>query len=155
MELPDKIASEAAWAEANSARGPHSLIRQPAMRMFWWRCFGTAEEVAWDVFCTRFPKDLERHISISPLLQSVHDSIAHVRRNTLAAFTSHGFVQHSITLKRSRYDCGTMPACHFCGYLPSIAFDAHGVKHGLRFAIQPQYFTLVSAMCQLNMQVAF
>ena len=118
MELPDKIASEAAWAEANSARGPHSLIRQPAMRMFWWRCFGSSEEVAWDVFWTRFPKDLERHISISPPLESVHDSIAHVRRNALAAFTSHGLVQHSITLKRSRYDCGTMPACHFCGYLP-------------------------------------
>lgn len=61
MELPDKVASEAAWAEANTARGPHSLIRQPAMRMFWWRCFGTAEEVAWETFWTRFPKDLERH----------------------------------------------------------------------------------------------
>ncbi|EIE24021.1 hypothetical protein COCSUDRAFT_47104 [Coccomyxa subellipsoidea C-169] len=60
MELPDRVALEAAWAEGNAATGPHGLIRQPAMRLFWRRCFGAAEEVPWDAFWTRFPKDLER-----------------------------------------------------------------------------------------------
>ena len=60
MELPDRVALEAAWAEGNAASGPHGLIRQPAMRLFWRRCFGAAEEVPWDAFWTRFPKDLER-----------------------------------------------------------------------------------------------
>lgn len=75
MELPDKVASEAAWAETSSARGPHSLIRQPAMRMFWWRCFGAAEEVAWDTFWTRFPKDLERHAATPAPLHSAPCSV--------------------------------------------------------------------------------
>lgn len=66
MELPDKVALEAAWMEANAAVGPHSLIRQPGMRLFWWRCFGRAEEVAWDTFWSRFPKDLERSVRIHP-----------------------------------------------------------------------------------------
>ena len=66
MELPDKVALEAAWTEANAAVGPHSLIRQPGMRLFWWRCFGRAEEVAWDTFWSRFPKDLERSVRIHP-----------------------------------------------------------------------------------------
>ncbi len=51
---------EAEWAEACAQPGPHVLIGQPDMRLFWQRCFGHAEEVAWDVFWSRFPKDLNR-----------------------------------------------------------------------------------------------
>ncbi len=67
-DLAEEVAFEAEWAEAAVHPGPHSLIRQPDMRLFWWRTFGSQEEVTWDIFWSRFPKDLNRqgHHCISP-----------------------------------------------------------------------------------------
>ena len=68
LDLAEEVASEAEWAEACDQPGPHMLIGQPDMRLFWRRCFGRAEEVAWDFFWSRFPKDLNRctpHTSLS------------------------------------------------------------------------------------------
>ena len=59
-DLAEEAAQEAEWAEANDHQGPHCLIGQPEMRMFWWRCFGRQEEVTWDAFWSRFPKDVNR-----------------------------------------------------------------------------------------------
>ncbi|CAL5227758.1 g10777 [Coccomyxa viridis] len=59
-DLAEEVAFEAEWAEAAVHPGPHSLIRQPDMRLFWWRTFGSQEEVTWDIFWSRFPKDLNR-----------------------------------------------------------------------------------------------
>ena len=60
VDLAEELAFEAGWAEAAAHPGPHCLIQQPAMRLFWWRTFGGQEEVTWDVFWSRFPKDLNR-----------------------------------------------------------------------------------------------
>lgn len=68
LDLAEEVAFEDKWAEACAQPGPHMLIGQPDMRIFWRRCFGRAEEVAWDVFWSRFPKDLNRctpHTSLS------------------------------------------------------------------------------------------
>lgn len=59
-DLAEEVAFEAEWAEAAVHPGPHCLIQQPDMRLFWWRTFGSQEEVTWDVFWSRFPKDLSR-----------------------------------------------------------------------------------------------
>ena len=60
MDLAEELAAEAEWAEADDHQGPHCLIRQPEMRLFWRRCFGRQEEVTWDAFWARFPKDVSR-----------------------------------------------------------------------------------------------
>ena len=60
MDLAEEVAFEAEWAEAAVHPGPHCLIQQPDMLLFWWRTFGSQEEVTWDVFWSRFPKDLNR-----------------------------------------------------------------------------------------------
>ena len=60
MDLAEELAAEAEWAEANDHQGPHSLIGQPEMRLFWRRCFGCQEEVTWDGFWAHFPKDVSR-----------------------------------------------------------------------------------------------
>ena len=48
--------------------GTHSVIRNPEIRLWWWRSFGTAlsqmwgtlgtEEITWDRFWDSFPKGL-------------------------------------------------------------------------------------------------
>ena len=68
MDLAEELSFEAEWAEAAVHHGLHCLIRQPDMRLFWWRTFASQEEVTWDVFWSRFPKDLNRH--------SHHSSVA-------------------------------------------------------------------------------
>ena len=59
-DLSDEVAAEAAWAHACGSMGPHNLIRQPEMRLFWFHCFGAAEQVALDAFWASFPKELDR-----------------------------------------------------------------------------------------------
>lgn len=84
MDLAEELAREAEWAEASAQQGPHCLMQQPDMRLFWWRCFGLQEEVAWDVFWSRFPKDLNRHalskacsiVMITALLDVLSGSMA-------------------------------------------------------------------------------
>lgn len=77
MDLAEELTIEAGWAEAAVHHGPHCLIWQPDMRLFWWRTFGSQEEVTWDVFWSRFPKDLTRQFNptVSLLLQSVCHSM--------------------------------------------------------------------------------
>ncbi|CAK0750920.1 hypothetical protein CVIRNUC_002028 [Coccomyxa viridis] len=60
LDLAEELAAEAEWAEADDHERPHCLIGQPEMRLFWRRCFGRQEEVTWDVFWARFPKDVSR-----------------------------------------------------------------------------------------------
>lgn len=60
MDLSEEVAAEAAWADAGARAGPHGLIRQPEMRLFWLRCFGVAEQVAMEAFWASFPKELDR-----------------------------------------------------------------------------------------------
>ena len=67
IDLAEELAFEAEWAEAAVHPGPHCLIQQADMRLFWWRTFGSQEEVTWDVFWSRFPKDLNRQCTMSGL----------------------------------------------------------------------------------------
>ncbi len=70
MDLAEEVALEAEWAEAAVQQGPHSLIQQPDMRLFWWRCFEKQEEITWDMFWLRFPKDLSRHAPSSSAINA-------------------------------------------------------------------------------------
>ena len=72
MDLAEEVAFEAEWAEATVHPGPHCLIQQPDMRLFWWRTFGSQEEVTWDVFWSRFPKDLNRQGQTCRSLLTLH-----------------------------------------------------------------------------------
>ena len=74
MDLAEELAAEAEWAEANDHQGPHCLIGQPEMRVFWWRCFGRREEVTWEAFWSRFPKDVSRCalLACSAVQQHMH-----------------------------------------------------------------------------------
>ena len=57
--LPTLVAEEGRWLEANRHSGPHKVIQHPHIRMWWWRSFGTSEEVPWAFFWTCFPKNLD------------------------------------------------------------------------------------------------
>ena len=63
MDLSEEVATEAAWAAASSAAGPHSLIRHSEMRLFWLRCFDAAEQVSLAAFWGSFPRDLGRCVT--------------------------------------------------------------------------------------------
>lgn len=67
VDLAEEVTFEAEWADSAVHQGPHCLIQQPDMRLFWWRTFGSQEEVTWDVFWSRFPKDLNRQCTTSIL----------------------------------------------------------------------------------------
>ncbi len=115
MELPDRVALEAAWAEGNAATGPHGLIRQPAMRLFWRRCFGAAEEVPWDAFWTRFPKDLERLCDDRTRLLLVKCTLAYINLSYCHKHACHekivcgsvsdiSFAMHCLHVKQAGYN---------------------------------------------------
>lgn len=67
--LGSLVAQEVAWREACKQMGPHHVIRNPELRLWWWRSFGSAllqmygslgtEEITWDRFWGSFPKGLE------------------------------------------------------------------------------------------------
>jgi len=67
--LASLVAQEVAWREASLQTGPHQVIRNPEVRLWWWRSFGSAllqmygslgtEEITWERFWGSFPKRLE------------------------------------------------------------------------------------------------
>ena len=67
--LAGLVAQEVAWREASLQTGPHQVIRNPEVRLWWWRSFGSAllqmygslgtEEITWERFWGSFPKGLE------------------------------------------------------------------------------------------------
>ncbi|KAK9813267.1 hypothetical protein WJX72_011692 [[Myrmecia] bisecta] len=70
MMLADLVAEELNWLTATSENGPHQVIRHYDLRMFWWSCFPSSEEVPWDLFWTKFPKQLRREVELAELFTS-------------------------------------------------------------------------------------
>lgn len=70
--LGSLVAQEVAWREASKQSGPHQVIRNPELRLWWWRSFGSAllqmygslgtEEITWERFWGSFPKSLEEYV---------------------------------------------------------------------------------------------
>ncbi|KAL0028676.1 hypothetical protein WJX79_009990 [Trebouxia sp. C0005] len=67
--LASLVAQEVAWRQSSLQTGPHQVIRNPEVRLWWWRSFGSAllqtygslgtEEITWERFWSSFPKGLE------------------------------------------------------------------------------------------------
>ena len=56
----EELEEEAAFLECQRHLGPHSVIRNACLQLFWFKQFPKQDEASLESFWSSFPKDLDR-----------------------------------------------------------------------------------------------